>query len=466
MGRWLLLDCICLLILASCQPGIPPVKGAEGIGDPYYPGLGNGGYKVRKYTIAMTIDPASGDVHATDTIEADASEALSSFDLDFVGLTVDSITINGSPAAYARSGHELVITPPGPLRSGGEFTVSIVYHGSPAPVSSAAIGREGITVGWSPAADAAINVMSEPDGASVWFPNNDHPRDKAAYRFEITVPKPWIVAATGTLVQTVDLGDQTKFIWVMEQPMASYLASINVDKYTLKTLEGPHGIVVRSYFPPGYRESDISRFDKLPEMIGFLEGIYGPYPFKEYGVVIANPENPACKPNGNAVETQTLSVHCSNPAMADERVIIHELAHQWFGDSVSLENWKDIWLKEGMATYVEYMWLARDKDLATLTRVMKAQMIGYYPKTMTGAPPPDDLYRGEVYLGGALVYHALRLKVGEEAFARIIRTYLERYRYGNAGTDEFIALAQEISGQDLKSFFDSWLYSTDLPEMK
>ena len=195
--------------------------------------------------------------------------------------------------------------------------------------------------------------------------------------------------------------------------MASYLAAINVDRYTLHKLEGPHGILIRSYFPPDYPESTSSISTGSRRLIAYLETVYGPYPFKEYGVVIANPENPLCQSNGTADETQTLSVHCASSNMASEEIIVHELAHQWFGDSVSLENWQDMWLKEGMATYAEWLWITRDKGLELLNRVVKAQRIGYYPYSLTGTPPPEELYRDEVYKGGGLVFHALRLKVGE-----------------------------------------------------
>jgi len=151
--------------------------------------------------------------------------------------------------------------------------------------------------------------------------------------------------------------------------------------------------------------------------------------------------------------------------MLSEDVIVHELAHQWFGDNVSLENWKDIWLKEGMARYAEWLWLTRDKDPAILNKIIKIQMNTYFPLTLTGEPPKDDLYRNEVYRGGALVYHALRLQVGDDAFFKIIRTYLDRYGGGYAGTDEFIAIAEEISGQNLQEFFDTWLLSSKLPKM-
>jgi aminopeptidase N len=456
---------ILLFMLAACQPKAGPARGAAGIGDPYYPDLGNGGYDVQQYTLVLTIDPVANNVTGSAAIAARATEDLSTFDLDFIGLTVDSVTVDGSPAAFTRSDHELIISPAAPLNEGQEYTTVVAYHGSPRGVPGVTSTQWLKQIGWSHAPNGAINVLSEPNGAAGWYPVNDHPRDKALYRFEVTIPKPWAVAATGTLEQTVDEGAQTKFVWVMDEPMASYLASIDVDQYTLKTMPGPDGVVVRSYFPAGYPDSYARHFDKLPEMIQYLASVYGPYPFKEYGVVVANSASPLCVQGGTAIETQTLSVHCPSYAMATEDAIVHELAHQWFGDSVSLENWRDIWLKEGMATYAEWLWATRDSDLETLTRVAKTQAAGYFPRTLTGDPPAVDLYRDEVYKGGALVFHALRLKVGDGTFFKILHTYLDRYHNGNAGTDEFIGVAQEVSGQDLGAFFDAWLESTTPPEM-
>jgi len=199
-------------------------------------------------------------------------------------------------------------------------------------------------------------------------------------------------------------------------------------------------------------------------MIEYFSSIFGPYPFDEYGVVIPDANNPFCDALG-AEEIQTLSIHCPGGATA-ENIIAHELAHQWFGDSVSLKNWQDIWLKEGMATYAEWLWFTRrSADVKVMNRVVRIKMAGYVPTMQTGHPNADNLYGDEVYTGGALVFHALRLQVGDEAFFKILRTYLERYRYGNAGTDEFIAVAEEVSGQDLRAAFDNWLLENKLPDI-
>jgi aminopeptidase N len=221
---------------------------------------------------------------------------------------------------------------------------------------------------------------------------------------------------------------------------------------------------IRSYFPPNYSSQLKSGFDILPAAIEFFDNLFGPYPFDEYGVVISD-KTPPCSIVDTALEAQSMSIHCPSVVMASERVIIHELAHQWFGDSISLENWKDIWLKEGFASYSEWLWDSKN-DPDELSRIARLNKERFFDSNIpVGEPPPDNLYTDESYKGGALVLEALRLKVGHETFLKILKTYADRYRYGNAGTDEFIALAEEVSGQDLTEFFDQWLFGERLPNL-
>lgn len=458
---WLPLLCSILLSGLGCQTQTGPVDGASGIGDPYYPQMGNGGYDVQKYTITLEVDPPANTLNGSTTLLANATERLRSFNLDFHALTVDSVLVDNISAEFSRDGDEMTVTPAKPLESNRPFTVVVNYHGTPELMFFEAFPVE---MGWSHAGDGTINVWGEPNAASTWFPNNNHPRDKAAYRFEISVPKPWIVAASGSLRETKDNGDKTTFIWEMEQLMASYLASINIDQYELFTQTGPGGMMIRSYFPPDYPETLRIGFNILPGAIDFFNGLFGPYPFDEYGVVISDRTAP-CDTVDTALEVQSLSIHCPSAIMASERVIIHELAHQWFGDSISLENWKDIWLKEGLARYSEWLWDSKNDPVA-LSRIAKNYENSFFDTNASvGEPSSDNLYSDESYTGGALVVQALRLQIGDEAFMRLLKTYAERYRYGNAGTDEFISLAEEISGQDLTAFFDQWLFSERLPKL-
>lgn len=459
---WFILFCLSILSSWGCQsPSEPAVDGASGIGDSYYPQMGNGGYDVQSYKIVLDVDPLSNTVNGSASILANTTESLRSFNLDFHALTVDSVLVDNILAEFSREGDEMTITPSNVLEAGRAFTIAVNYHGTPELMFFEAFPVE---MGWAHARDGTINVWGEPNAASTWFPNNNHPRDKAVYQFEITVPKPWIVAASGSLKETSDNGDKTLFIWEMNQPMASYLASINIDQYELFTQTGPNGMRIRNYFPPDYPESLRIGFNILPAAIDFFDDLFGPYPFDEYGVVISDNTAP-CNVVDTALEVQSLSIHCPSDIMASERVIIHELGHQWFGDSISLENWKDIWLKEGLAVYSEWLWESRN-DPAALARIAKADRSGFFDSPASvGEPPPDGLYSIESYTGGALVMEALRLEVGHETFLTILKTYAERYRYGVAGTDEFITLAEEISGQDLKAFFDRWLFGSQLPNL-
>jgi aminopeptidase N len=448
---------------AVSTPAVPPADSKQeyGIGDPYFPELGNPGYDAQHYVIALDVDPDSGEVSGKTTIEAVAKEDLSSFNLDFQGFDIDSLSVDGSEADYTRDGRELIITPGTPLKAREKFTVEVAYHGVAEPAYFTALDFK---MGWLQGSSKAINVLSEPDGASSWYPVNNHPLDKATYRFEISVPQPWVVAATGDLLGTESAGDKVRYIFEMNKPMASYLASVNVDHYVLQESMGPDGVTIRNYIPDDVDPSLTRNLDKLPEMLEYFSSLFGPYPFDEYGVLICDETVIPCQDGSLSLEAQSLSIHSPSEYMLSETVLAHELSHQWFGDSVSLERWQDIWLKEGIATYSQWLWEARDVPLEALTDWAREQKDFFPPDDKIGEPPPDELYDWESYYGGAMVVHALRLQVGDEAFFDILQTYLERYKYGNAGTEEFIAVAEEVSGQELSTFFDSWLMQTELPD--
>jgi len=447
---------------ATPTPMPTPVAGSSGIGDPYYPDWGNGGYDVQSYLIALEIDPATNTLKGSTTIQANATEYLSSFNLDLRGLTVDAVAVNNAEAQFSRKENELSITPASPLEVNDSFSVAVEYHGSPELFKSQAFPI--YPMGWSHADNGAINMIGEPEAASSWFPNNNHPRDKATYRFEITVPNPWIVAATGTLKDTISNEDNTLFIWEMDKPMATYVASISIDQYEIVTQSGPNGLTIRNYFPIGFPAERRTIYNRLAEMIDFFDDFFGPYPFEEYGVVIASKDG-WCAITDMALETQSMSVHCPGGYGSSESVIEHELAHQWFGDSVSLENWKDVWLKEGFATYADWLWASKN-DPVVLARIVKNRDTMFFDSDFPVAEPsPDNLYTDDSYIGGALVLNALRVEVGDDVFFKILQTYMEKYRYGNAGTDDFITVSEEVSGQDLESFFKQWIFSKRIPDL-
>ncbi len=464
----LLMSAALIVAPASAQTAQP---GAPGLGDSLYPGFGNGGYDVQHYTLDLTFDPESGRLDGDVTLEATATETLSAFNLDLIGFEIASIQVDGADATFTRARQELTITPAAPLAAGADFTVEVTYSGVPKAISSVALPVQVGWIRWQRGADCPCSiVMSEPDGSANWFPANDHPLDKATYTFHVTVPKPYEVAANGVLIDIVDNGmvggADTTTTTEMSQPMASYLATVNIAQFDLVTEPGTHGVPIRNYFQVGIPQASRDQFARQDEMIGFYESTYGEYPFDVYGAVVVDQNL------GGALETQTLSIFGKDtvaPSFSDsELVIAHELAHQWFGNSVSLADWGDIWLNEGFATYAEGLWIEHSEGAEALNRwaiqlytgLGRDRFSGLEPP---GKPPANDLFNMSVYERGGLTLHALRLRVGDEVFFELLNQWYERNRDSSVRTADLIALAEELSGQDLSDFFDEWLYAEKLP---
>ncbi len=437
-----------------------PLPGAPGLGDSLYSGFGNGGYDALHYTLDLTV--TEDGLEAVAVMEAEAVHDLSSFNLDFIGFTIQSVTVNGEAAVFARDGQELTITPARPLAAGSSFEVEVSYHGRPEVVASASAEGQ---VGWI-AYDGGSYVLSEPDGAASYNPGNDHPLDKATYTFRVTVPKPLLAAANGVLYTTIDRGEAVTYVWQAGDPMASYLTTVNIGQFDLESEQTPQGALIRNYFAVGVDEAYRRPFRRQAEMLAFFSAVFGPYPFEVYGSLVIDDEV------GTALEAQTLSIYGVDQLDLEdmdytELLVAHELAHQWFGNSVSLADWGDIWLNEGFAAYAEGLWVEETEGAAARDAWVKdiywyAAETGeaYFPP---GDPPADDLFNDSVYDRGALTLHALRLEVGDETFFEIVQTYYERFQGGNATTEDFIAAAEEVSGRDLAAFFEGWLYSKKLP---
>jgi aminopeptidase N len=440
-----------------------PLQCASGLGDSFYPGFGNAGYDVTAYTLDLTVnDVQTSAINGITTIEAVAEEDLACFSLDFIGLTIDSIAVNGQPALFTRSGHELSITPAQPLGSGAPFVAQVAYQGTPVEQQSVALN---VQTGWV-VFENGIFVLSEPDGAATYFPVNDHPLDKASYTFRVTVPTPYQAVANGFLTDTIEQGNMTTYVYEGAGPMASYLTTVVVGEFEKETGEAPNGVPIRDYYAVGLDETVRQPFAREGEMVALFSDLFGPYPFDVYGSIVVDGST------GSALETQTLSIFGTDSLdltnmTYSETIVAHELAHQWYGNSISVADWRDIWLNEGFATYAEGLWTehlqGRDALDYWVNRLYAWVEDSGSEMVPPGKPAPDDLFNGGVYFRGALTLHALRLTVGDAAFFDILRTYSERYKYGNARTSDFIALAEEVSGQELDALFDAWLYAETLP---
>ena len=440
--------------------------GADGIGDPYFPGYGNGGYDVGNYDLKLRYDPAKDQLNGTATIAALATADLSRFNLDLAALKADAVKVNGAAAKWTQTDTELVVTPTTGLASGTQFTVEVTYSGVPKP-----FGRPGLGgTGFLHTTDGAL-AIGEPESASSWYPVNDHPMDKATYTIAVTVPDGLTAVSNGVPEGTAP-ADQgwTTWKWSERSPMASYLSTVAIGRYRVKQTSHngkPVFTAVAAALPDGPADRAIAR---TPEVADFLASKFGAYPFDAYGGVVHNETRISF-----ALETQSRPAYSPGffpasavgcrPAGDGTWVVAHELAHQWFGDSVSVRQWKDIWLNEGFATYAQWMWYEREGGPSVAASFdceynAAAEEIWQTPP---GDPGPNRLFSGSVYRRGGMALHALRLTVGDDMFFKILSTWTAEKRNGNATIAEFIGVAERVSGKPLRPLFDAWLYGTTRP---
>jgi aminopeptidase N len=452
--------------------GIAVHTGSSEGGDPYFPSSGNGGYDVQHYAITLDIDPESGRIAGETTVDAIATQELAAFYLDLLGLEVSAVEVDGNTAEFKREGQELKIICPAMVAAGSRFSVKVSYAGVPTPLN----GKQ-FAVGWQKVGDI-IYTLDEPQGAACWFPVNDMPADKATYEFRLTVPEAYTATASGRLVGNEATGTPGgeathTYWWQMDKPMASYLAAVTVDRYVAEERpESRTGVAMRDYYAVDLAPAAQKAFSRTAEVVDYFSGLFGPYPFEEYGVVVPDVDI------GAAMENQTLSLfgrdvltkRMSDP-VAGPLFLSHELAHQWFGNSVTIEQWDDVWLNEGFATYASWLWLEHELGSEALETIVR-QTQDTVSKSIE--PPPGEpgnahLFGVSTYLRGGLTLHALRLTVGDDTFFRILRTWTERYKYGNADTADFVALVKEEAGQgssaEIAALLEAWLYGQEMPEL-
>ncbi|MEV0989851.1 M1 family metallopeptidase [Streptomyces sp. NPDC049949] len=452
-----------LALTTACTAGtVQGRPGASGLRDPYFPKAGNGGYQVEHYDLDLDYDPAGGELNATAVITARAQQGLSSFNLDLAGLEVEGVTVQGEGARYNRTGRELTVRPAKDLKKGEVFRTEIDYRGKPKPIEDA----DGSEEGWIGTADGAVGV-GEPIGSMAWFPGNHHPSDKATYDITLTVPKGYEAVSNGELTSRTDTADgQTAFVWHDPEPMASYLATAAVGKFKVTTGRTPSGVGLYEAVAPAEAAASAPALAKLPEIVEWGSRRFGPYPFGTAGAIVLPAESLTY-----ALETQTKPVFSGAP---DENLVLHETAHQWFGDSVSPKSWKDMWLNEGFATYAEWLWSEDhggttaqqyfDAFLTGDTAVDKAAGSDWSAFPPAAPPSAKDISETPVYVRGAMVLQRIRQEVGDEKFFALLRGWATDHKYGNASTADFTAYAERSTGHDLKKVWDVWLYGEGRPK--
>lgn len=432
--------------------------GAATADDPYVPTHGNGGYQVESYELDLDYRVNSNRLSGKATITAVATQALSRTSFDLSGLRVSKVSVNGRRAQrYAHRGGKLHVW--ADIMDGAEFTVDIQYGGNPKPADSpwGELGWEELTEG--------VIVASQPSGAATWFPCNDHPSDKARYRITVTTDSPYHVVANGRLVSRRTKASRTSWVFDQAAPMATYLATVQIGRYDVIELASSP-VPAQAVLPAARIRQFTSDFGRQQDMMKLFCRLFGSYPFGEYTVVVTD------DPLEIPLEAQGISVFGSNHVdgrRGSERLVAHELAHQWFGNSLTPANWQHIWLNEGFACYAEWLWSEESGGLTAAQQAAKAhtRLKGLPQDLLLSDPGPDLMFDDRLYKRGAITLHVLRQHLGDDAFFELLRTWTKAHRHGSVTTDEFISLAVTFTPTEdaVRALFANWLDARDLPPL-
>ena len=456
-----------------------PIDGEPSIGDSLFAGIGNTGYDVTHYDVDLhyvheaTEDREAGSIVATTTVTALAEAELRSFSLDFEGLNVDSLKVNGEPAEFTRSSDKpiesfkLHITPSTPVS--GEFTVEVQYSGVPVRH----VDNDGSSEGWVATYDGTT-ALGQPVGTMAWIPSNNTPADKATFDIAVTIPTeingaPAAAASNGELIERVASSDgsETTWVWKQQHQMATMVTMLSIGNFDVIedsiTLSDGRVIPEWSFIDTDRTAAQRATIDErraeIEEITQVLEGLYGPYPGDSTGIVVD------VNPVGYALETQDRSFF---PGSVNKGTLVHEIAHQWYGNGVSPADWNSIWISEGQASFSSNFYNEHhggNTTAATYFNMWNSRAADHASWRVPPAAMTDQtqLFGWQSYNRAAMVFEALRQVLGEETFVELMTEWPQQNNGQSRVTEEFRAFAEELSGKDLEAFFQDWVYDADKP---
>ena len=431
-----------------------------GVHDAYAPQSGDPTFDVEAYELDITYRVRTNRLEGRATINAIAAVSAPSIALDLIGLRATRVRVDGDRrTAFQQGPRKLRVTPPHVLAPGEPFSIEVLYSGAPGPRRS----RWG-TIGWEELEDGAL-VASQPIGAPTWFPCNDRPDDRARYRIAVTTEAAYTVAATGRAVDVVRGSATSTWRFASDVPVATHLAAVHIGRYRELPFALPSegsGVRGRILHPLHLAAVAKSAFRDVPKMLAVFEDSFGPYPQEDCTIVLT-PDDLEIP-----LEAQGMAVFGANHTdEVSRRLIPHELAHQWFGNSVGIARWRDIWLNEGFACFAEWLWSERsgDRTIAQLADGHHARLRVLPQDLVLTDPGPHRMFDDRVYKRGALVLEALRRTVGDAVFTALLREWAAIHRHGLATTADFRACVARVTGSSHDALLTPWLDRGALPAL-
>ncbi len=428
--------------------------------DSYYPDVGDPGVDALHYDLDLTWDPDARRLGGTETLLFRATRTAPTVRLDLgEPLEVGDATLDGEPVDVVHDGKDLVVR--AAVTQDSRHVLELTYTGTPEPVRAPTARDDFSTTGWTTTPDGRTWTMQEPYGAHSWYAVNDHPSDKAFYDVAVEVPSPWVGVSNGTLTSRTEQGGTTRTEWTLASPAASYLVTVATGPFTETTDEAAGGVPISYWTLPEAGPGVLERLSVAPRALRWLERRLGPYPFDSLGFVVVDSES--------GMETQTMITLGDTAYTTSRPVVVHEMIHQWYGDQVTPDDWRDVWMNEGMAMYLQLVWEARHGRTPLDQQMAYLASRDQRDRSSSGPPAAydrDEFGDDNVYYLPALMWDQLRHRVGDRAFWAMVRAWPEARDLRSTGREDYLDWIEEQTGVELGGFFDAWLLDELTPPVR
>ena len=441
----------------ALDPDAPSLDAAlsRPVEDRVYPDVGDPGVDALHYQLDLTWAPKPRTLTARETLIFRATKDAPQFQLDFgKSLTISKVLLDGEKTSFQEQGKDLVVR--APVRADQRYTLEVHYSGTPKPVAAPTTRSDFSTVGWEITDSGETWTMQEPFGAYSWYAVNDQPSDKALYDFTLSTRSPWVGVANGKLRSHQQTGGNTVTDWHLDEPAASYLVTVAFGNFAM-TKDRANGVAL-TYWTPRGDESALRSVEVAGDELGWIEGKLGPYPFSSLGLLVVD--------SNSGMETQAMITLGDTEYTLSPSVVVHEMVHQWYGDQVTPRDWRDVWMNEGMAMYMQLLWETHHYGV-DLDQTLNELAADAQRMRVSAGPPanydPATFGEGNIYYIPALMWDELRRRIGDKQFWSLVRAWPRSQDNGNASYADITGWWSQKTGQDLQPFFDKWLLGKTSP---